>query len=575
MAQNQAHSPNRGIKNIVNEGVPKPISRKRPPKKPGIPGRPMGSTKFKTNEVIAAIDDSGGLFTEVAGNLEKLSGKKCSRDTIVNYVRQNEEVRRAIENEKESTLDAVEGSLLAQCYAGNVPAIMYYLNCQGGGRGYRYKAGAEKEQEADMDRQATYNGIPAHLIGPSFGSFVHDVRAGVFTHYWHKGGRGSLKSTTISLVLIDDLVRNPDGHMVVLREVHNTLQDSAYNQLIWAIGEMGLIDKFTAKKSPLSITYEPTGQTIFFRGLDDPLKLKSIKPKFGYIRNIWFEEVAEIDGMETSRNVLQSLMRGGDKFNVFYSYNPPKSKNNWVNVAVEQEALRADTKIYHTDYLSVPKSWLGEPFILQAEMLKDMNPLAYEHEYLGLATGSGGDVFDNVELGELGADHQVEVIRHGVDFGFAVDPFVYIKIGYNRPYDTLYILDEFYQVKVHDDEAAMNLKKRGVNKNNPVFCDSADPKAIANFQRENVNALGCTKFPGSREHGYKELQRWKKIIIDRRRCPNAAREFVACEYERDKNGNFLSAIPKRDDHTIDAVRYALDREIMAARAATSTYASAL
>ena len=365
-------------------------------------------------------------------------------------------------------------------------------------------------------------------------------------------------------------MRHPDGHAVCLRNVQNTLADSVYSQLIWAIAQMGLENHFTARKSPLSLTVAATGQTIFFRGLDDPLKLKSIKPKFGYIRNIWFEEVAEMDGMETIRSALQSMMRGGEKFNVFYSYNPPRSKNNWVNVAVEQESLRPDAKVYHTDYLTVPRPWLGEPFIVQAEALKAMNPAAYEHEYLGIATGTGGDVFDNVSLEEIGADFCPKMTRQGVDFGFAADPFVWLRLGYDRLYDTLYITDEIYRLKMHDNEAAKAILGRKVPGDSYVIADSADPKSISNLQREGLrNIQGCVKFPGSREHGYKFLQRWRRIVVDKRRCPNAAREFVGCEYERDKHGNFLSVVPDRDDHTIDAARYGLDREIAQTRPTVS------
>lgn len=417
-----------------------------------------------------------------------------------------------------------------------------------------------------------YNGLPAHLIGPAHMQFVHDVRENSFVHYWHKGGRGSLKSSTIALALVDDLVRNPDSHAVVMRNVFGTIKDSVYSQILWAIDRLGLADQFVAGKSPLEITYIPTGQKILFRGLDNPLKLKSIKLPFGYIRNVWFEEVAEMAGMETVRNVLQSLLRGGDIFHVFYSYNPPKSRLSWVNTAVELEKIRPDTVVYHTDYRTVPTSWLGEVFLAQAEHLKTANETAYHHEYLGEVVGTGGAVFGSVVLEELPADFSCQVERFGIDFGFATDPFVWIRCGYDRLYDTLYIYDEIYQVQLHDDQAAKMISKRGKQRQ-ATYCDCADPKGISNMQRQGVAAYACKKFPGSREHGYNWLQRWAKIVIDPRRCPNAAREFPACEYVKNKDGEFVAAIAKLNDHTIDAVRYACDREIADARTATSTYVS--
>jgi PBSX family phage terminase large subunit len=424
--------------------------------------------------------------------------------------------------------------------------------------------------DAQQDPVSTYAGIPWEMISPSFLGFIQAVRIHKYTHYWTKGGRGSTKSSAISLALVDGLIRNPDTHAVVMREVFATIKDSAYAQIEWAIEELGHTDNFIFKKSPLEITYKPTGQKILFRGLDNPQKLRSIKVKFGYIAWAWYEEASDIrGGMETIRNVNQSLMRSGDKFWAFYSYNPPKSKNNWVNVAADAMQSRADTLVHSSDLLSVPPEWLGEQFLIEAEALKEANPNAYEHEYLGIATGSGGDVFDNVVVEPISKETiaGLQMTRRGIDFGFATDPFAFALCGYNRLYDTLYIFDEIFQLKIHDDEAADAIRKKGVSKE-PVYADSADPKGISNMQREGLNVLGCTKFPGSREHGYKFLQRWKKIVIDPARCPNAKREFVGCEYERDKDGNFLSVIPKANDHTIDGVRYALDAEMRNARAAT-------
>lgn len=263
-------------------------------------------------------------------------------------------------------------------------------------------------------------------------------------------------------------------------------------------------------------------------------------------------------------------MRGGDRYWVFYSYNPPKSKNNWINVAAADQVARDDSLVHTSDYLSVPKDWLGPQFILEAEALKAVNPRAYEHEYLGVATGTGGDVFDNVVVERISDETiaALEMVRRGIDFGFAPDPVVYIEDGYTRMYDTLYIYDELYQAKLFDDKLAEAVKKRGVTRE-VIYCDSEDPKSIANLQREGLNTIGCSKPKHSREHGYTYLQRWARIVIDPVRCPNAKREFTSCEYERDKDGNFLSVIPKKNDHTIDATRYSHDQEVRNLRAASS------
>jgi len=131
----------------------------------------------------------------------------------------------------------------------------------------------------------------------------------------------------------------------------------------------------------MEITYIKTKQKIYFRGADDPLKLKSIKPKFGYIGIAWYEELDQFNGMEEIRNINQTIICGGERFNIFYTFNPPKTRDNWVNV--EKLENKTGRLIHHSTYETVPREWLGNKFIEEAEYLKQTKPQAYEHEYAG------------------------------------------------------------------------------------------------------------------------------------------------------------------------------------------------
>ena len=215
-------------------------------------------------------------------------------------------------------------------------------------------------------------------IAPSFYKVHNFIKDHIYTHYWMKGGRASTKSSFISIELILGIMKNPDANGVVLRKVERTLADSVFSQLIWAIEKLGVYQYWQIKKSPLELVYIPTGQQILFRGADDPKKLKSTRFKKGYCRYIWYEEADEFFGMEEIRTINQTFMRGGDLFDVFYSYNPPKSINSWVNA----EALieRPDKLVHTSTYLDVPREWLGEPFFIEAEHLKKVNELAYRNE---------------------------------------------------------------------------------------------------------------------------------------------------------------------------------------------------
>lgn len=404
------------------------------------------------------------------------------------------------------------------------------------------------------------------IIAPSFFNVHKQVKQGNYTHYWLKGGRGSTKSSFISIEIILGMMQHPDANAVVIRKVGMYLKDSVYEQLVWAIDKLGVSHLWKQKLSPLELVYVKTGQRILFRGADKPKKLKSTKVHKGYIRYIWYEEVDEFNGMEEIRTINQSLMRGGEKFDVFYSYNPPKSQRSWVN----EETLKiqsdrknnASSTVHHSTYLSVPPEWLGKEFLREAEHLKNTKPDNYAHEYMGEIIGTGGTVFDNVKLKCI-SDEEIKAfdkIKRGIDFGYAADPFVYVVAHYDSKYKRLFIFDEIYKVGLSNAKAAEMIRKR-TNYSQYIVCDSAEPKSIAELRSYGLRVLGAKKGPDSVEYGIKFLQSLEEIIIDNIRCPKTAEEFYKYELEPDGNDGFKAGYPDKDNHSIDAVRYALEDEI--------------
>ncbi|MDD6134065.1 MAG: PBSX family phage terminase large subunit [Selenomonadaceae bacterium] len=393
----------------------------------------------------------------------------------------------------------------------------------------------------------------SNIVARSFWGVHQDIKRHGHTYYWMKGGRGSTKSSFVSTEIPQLLIRNPECHAVVLRKVGNTIKNSVYPQVQWGIEQLGLIDKFKYKTSPHEITYKATGQKILFFGCDDPQKIKSIKLPFGYIGIVWLEELDQFSGMEEIRNLNQSLLRGGPKYWEFCSFNPPKSQNSWVN---EEQLLDDDTRlVHHSTYRTVPEEWLGEQFFNDAARLKKKNEQAYRHEYLGEVTGTGGAVFDNVEDKRLSDDDiaAFDHLYHGLDFGFSMDPLAYVGMHYDAKREELYIFDEIYQQKLKNSMAAEMLKPRV--KNDRLIADSAEPKSIAEMRDYGLRITGARKGRDSVEHGIKWLQDRSKIYIDKHRCPNAYREFVTYEYQRNRQGQFVSAYPDENNHAIDAVRY--------------------
>lgn len=403
------------------------------------------------------------------------------------------------------------------------------------------------------------------VISPAFYDLHWDIVEGKHTYYKLAGGRGSTKSSVISVEIILGMMADGNNgiysNAVVYRRYQVNLHDSVYEQLLWAIDKLGVSHLWHQIKSPLRLTYKPTGQSILFRGADKVLKSKSIKVSKGYIKYLWFEELDEFEGPEKIRSIQQSVIRGGEKFTVFYSYNPPKSQRNWVNDPVQWD--RPDTLSHHSDYTTVPRNWLGEQFIVDAEHLRDTKPSAYEHEYLGKVTGTGAEVFTNLTNRRI-TDDEIEAfdrIRRGIDWGYASDPFHYTVMHYDKTRKKLYIFYEIHQTKL-SNRASAKLVKAENKLNQEITCDSAEPKSIADYREYGLRVRGARKGPDSVDYGIKWLsEELEEIIIDAERCPNTWREFYGYELERDANGNFKAGYPDKNNHSIDAVRYALEGDM--------------
>ena len=397
------------------------------------------------------------------------------------------------------------------------------------------------------------------LISPAFYDAHRQIKAGKVDELLAKGGRGSTKSSFLSIELILLLLRHPDCHAVVLRRVDKTLRTSVYAQVCWAIGVLGLSAKFKCTVSPMECTYLPTGQKVLFFGLDDPGKLKSIKMPFGYIGMLWLEELDQFDGPEQVRNVEQSVLRGGPYSVTLKSFNPPATARNWANrYALE---ARPGKLVHHSTYKTTPADWLGPRFLADAQHLERSNPTAYRHEYLGEVVGSGTAVFENLDLqpipdGQLaGFDRRL----YGVDWGWYPDPWAFNGVQYDAARGTLYVFDELTRLRTSNRDTANLLLARGLTGADWLTADSAEPKSVQDYKAYGLGCRAAQKGPGSVEYSMKWLQALKRIVIDPVRCPDTAREFSEYEYERDpRTGEVLPGYPDLCNHHIDAVRYATE-----------------
>ena len=366
-----------------------------------------------------------------------------------------------------------------------------------------------------------------------------------------------MKSSTAAMTIIELIKNNRGVHAVVMRQVKETLKDSVFAKLQWAISKQGLTEEFKITKSPMEITLISTGQKIYFRGADDPGKIKSISPEFGYIGILWFEELDQFGGEEAVRKIEQSVIRGGDRAWIFKTFNPPISRNNWANkFANEPAGFKLVHRSSYTD-LGMESEWLGAAFIQEAEHLRDTNPDAYKHEYLGEPIGIGAEIFPFLEIRTI-TDEEIarqERIYQGQDWGWSPDPKAFIRLSYSHSTETIMLIDEDGGTCIRTQDMAKRIIDRGYN-DYEIRCGVDEPEHINDYRDAGLPAREAIVTPGSVRRTHEWLQ-CRKIVIDPARTPRAYKEFSEYEHDVDvKSGEVIDGYPDRNNHWIDAVRYA-------------------
>lgn len=497
------------------------------------------ATQFRSGEEAVRNGKKGGIASGYSRRQKKALSDyvKIIAESPASSTAKKKLAKMGIADEDANNMAVVATSLYKKAADGNIQAIEKW----------------EQLTAASKDDDEKYE-LPARVLGKAFVDINRQIKPNI--EYVFEGGRGGLKSSFVAFKIVELIKNNPQMHACITRQVAGTLKDSVYANMKWAINELGLMEEFECKVSPLEIKYIKTGQTIYFRGLDDETKLKSIKPEFGYIGILWKEEKDQMKGDAQERSVNQSVLRGGDESYDFSSYNPPKSKSNWVNrIKLIPNPKRV---IHHSSYLEAPAEWLGQKFIDDAAHLKEINPEAYEHEYLGVPNGDGGNVFEYLEIRDITDEEisRMDRIFAGVDYGWYPDAFCYLRTYYDSAREKIYLIDELYVNKWSNSKTADWIKKKGYD-DYTMICDSAEPKSVNDFRDAGLPARGAIKGPGSIEYGFKFLQT-KTLVIDPKRTPNAYKEITEYEYDRDKEGNVISGYPDGNDHAISALRYAYE-----------------
>ncbi len=538
------------------------------------PSRTKLTDKQKKKIIADFVENNNYSETARMNNVSEYTVRKLCKDS------NNKEIKEKIEQKKEentkSMLEMITEtnnkrlqviSKLVNAIDDKADKVDAFTNVKDLASAYgilidkEFKFAEMQKLNLESNKQQVY--MPAKNIGKAFVDLYRDIKDRKHDDYWLEGGRGSAKSSFWSQIVPEELENNPNWCAICIRKVANTLKDSVYSQLEWGMDNLSetfpfINENWVKTKSPLEMRNKKTGQMIYFRGADDPGKIKSIKPpKNMYIAIIIYEEFDQMTGMNEVRKIDQSVKRGGNEFMTFRIYNTPKSKKHFVNV--EKRSPNPKRLVHKSTYLDTPVDWLGQPFFDDAELLKQNNPVAFKNEYLGEETGDGGNVFENVELKEI-TDEEIEnfdYLYQGMDFGWFPDPLAWTKMCYQPNKLTLYIFDEYVVNKMSNSKVWNYLKEnKGVKNDDLITADSAEPKSIGDFQSYGSLMRGAKKGPDSVEYSMKWLSGLAKIVIDPRRCPKTAEEFTTYEHPQDKDGNYITGYVDADNHCIDSVRYA-------------------
>lgn len=396
------------------------------------------------------------------------------------------------------------------------------------------------------------------LIGKGYGKFWH------FKGRYRvvKGSRASKKSKTTALWFIYNIMKYKQANLLVIRKTYRTLKDSCFAELKWAIHRLQVDRYWEIKESPLEMTYKPTGQKIYFRGLDDPLKVTSITVDIGCLCWGWIEEAYEVMN-EDDFNILDESIRGTTPEGLFKQWTitfNPWNEHHWLKgrfFDLEDDNTLAIT----TNYLC--NEWLDDADKKVFETMKKNNPRRYQVAGLGNWGIVDGLVYENWEEKEFNLEEIKRipgiVSRFGLDFGYTNDPTALFCGMLDKNNATLYIFDELYRQGMQNKVIYDEVERMGYAKE-IITADNAEPKSIDNLYDYGMRRIRpARKGPDSIKNGVDYIQGLKIIIHPR--CVNFITEISNYTWQEDKFGKKLNKPIDDFNHLMDAMRYALESDM--------------
>ena len=395
----------------------------------------------------------------------------------------------------------------------------------------------------------------AKIIGKGYKSFWQSKHRYLIV----KGGRGSKKSTTAALKIVYTMMKMPLANALVIRRVFNTLRDSCFQQLKWAVQRLKVAHLWKFNLSPLEAVYLPTGQRIMFRGLDDPMSITSITVDKGYINLVWFEEFYQVEKEDDFNKIDMSIrgeMEPGYYKQIIMTFNP-WSEKHWIKRRFFDNP-DSNTLALTTTYKC--NEWLGADDIALFEAMKKNNPRRYRIEGQGEWGVSEGLIYDNVHESEFDVTEISKragtVSIFGLDFGYTNDPTALICGIVDEKAKELYIYDEHYQKAMTNSDIAKMIKYKGYAKEQ-IIADSAEPKSIEEIRRAGIPRIKeAAKGKDSIRNGIQLIQDYKIIVHPK--CENTLIELSNYVWDS-KDGVLINKPIDNYNHLMDALRYGMER----------------
>lgn len=378
-----------------------------------------------------------------------------------------------------------------------------------------------------------------------------------------KGSRGSKKSKTAALNMIYRIIKYPLSNGLCVRRYSNTLRDSVFSDLKWAIHKLHLDDYFECTVSPMQIVRKSTGQKILFRGLDDGLKITSISVDYGVLCWVWIEEAFEITN-EADFDKLDMSIRGevpeGYFKQITMTFNP-WSATSWLKARFFDVV---DDDIFTKTTTWECNEWLDETDRNIFIKMKVNNPRRYKIEGDGDWGIAEGLIYEKVRFENFDID-SIRTIKgikaaFGLDFGFT-DPNAFVCMLIDNTERKIYVFDEWYKTGVTNKIIAQAIKDKGYG-GQRIICDSAEPKSIAELQEENINATASRKGKDSVNHGIQLIQNYELVVHDRN-CPEFKKEVQNYCWAKDKNEKPTGKPDHEFSHGMDAMRYGATKALIA------------